>query len=313
MSIAQFVSGHYLPFARDSFKPSTINGYEKLWRTLEPRIAEKMMRDFRTVDAADLLSGLAREGLGRRSLQHVKSLLSGIFTYAKNIGVLDGVNPVQGAMIPKKAKPPEETHATTRDEVQKMLDVLQGNPKARAAIGLMFYAGLRPGEARGVRWDDYTKIVDAAAKTAEWRLTVNQSVWLTHITSPKTASSKKPVPVIASLRVLPNELREADGNPQTGPILRGPSGKPLDLNTLAKRAIIPVLRRCLICLRPQSEHEANDHPYELDTSLPAWHGWYAFRRGIATEITAATKDVQTCWRQKVCSATRTSAQPWLTM
>jgi integrase len=291
MSLNQFVGEHYLPFARDNFKPSTINGYEKLWRFLKPRIANTVLRDFRTVDAANLLSDLARLGLGRRSLQHVKSLISGIFTYAKNIGVLDGVNPVQDAMIPKKAKPPEETHAASREEVQKMLDALQGNPKARAAIGLMFYAGLRPGEARGVRWEDYTVHYDEERKRAEWRLTIRRSVWRRHVTSPKTPSSAKPVPVIASLRLLLDELRDADGNPESGPILRGPSGKPLDLNMLAKRDVIPTIQRCSICRKPKSAHVVDGHPFDLDGSLPKWYGWYAFRRGIATEITAATRDV----------------------
>jgi integrase len=291
MPINEFVEGHYLPFARENFKPSTINGYEKLWRTIKSHVGDTIMRDFRTVDAGNLLSKFAQNGWGRRSLQHAKSLLSGIFAYAKNVGVLDGVNPVQGAMIPKKAKPPEEAHAATRDEVQRMLDALEGNAKARAAIALMFYAGLRPGEARGLRWEDYSAQYDEATKTAEWRLSVHRSVWRTHTTSPKTESSKKPVPVIASLRLVLDELREAEGSPEAGPILCGRSGKPLDLNTLAKREILPILRRCSTCKKPMSAHEPNGHNFELDTSLPPWHGWYAFRRGIATEITSATKDV----------------------
>jgi integrase len=194
-------------------------------------------------------------------------------------------------MIPKKAKAPEETHAASRQEVQNLLDTFQGNVKVRAAIGLMFYAGLRPGEARGVRWEDYTMLYDEARKAAEWRLIVRRSVWRKHVTPPKTPSSAKPVPVIASLRLLLDELREADGNPIDGPILRGPSGKPLDLNSLAKREIIPALQRCSLCRKPRSAHEANEHPFDLDPSLPKWNGWYAFRRGIATEVTAATKDV----------------------
>jgi hypothetical protein len=72
------------------------------------------------------------------------------------------------------------------------------------------------------------------------------------------------------LRLILNELREAEGKPQTGPILRGPSGKPLNLENLARREIIPTLRK--------------------DASLPQWRGWYAFRRGIATELMAATHD-----------------------
>ena len=97
--------------------------------------------------------------------------------------------------------------------------------------------------------------------------------------------------MIASLRLLLDELREADGNPVSGPILRGPSGKPLDLNSLAKREIIPALRRCSSYHMPKTAHKADGHPFDLDTSLPRWDGWYAFRRGIATEVTAATKDV----------------------
>ena len=132
---------------------------------------------------------------------------------------------------------------------------------------------------------------DEAQRKAEWRLSVHRSVWRTHITPPKTANSERPVPAIPSLRLLLEELREADGNPDSGPILRGLSGKPLDLNTLAKREIMPTLRRCAICRKPKSAHKPDEHPFLLDHALPEWNGWYAFRRGIATEITAATNDV----------------------
>lgn len=67
----------------------------------------------------------AAKGWGRSSLKHARSLLSGIFTYAKNLGVPDGVNPVQGTIIPRKAAASAETHATTPDEVVATLDVLK--------------------------------------------------------------------------------------------------------------------------------------------------------------------------------------------
>jgi hypothetical protein len=83
------------------------------------------VRDFKTVDAANTLTYFAGKGWGRLSLQHAKSLLSGIFTYAKNLGVFDGVNPVQGTIIPRKAAAPAETHASKADEVVAILDVLR--------------------------------------------------------------------------------------------------------------------------------------------------------------------------------------------
>jgi integrase len=87
--------------------------------------------------------------------------------------------------------------------------------QAQTAIALMFFAGLRPGEARGARWDDYN-----SSKT----LSIKQSVWRKHTTDPKTASAAKPVLVIEPLRGLLAELREVEGNPANGPILRGVKG-----------------------------------------------------------------------------------------
>jgi len=225
-----------------------------------------------------MLAHFAQRGWGRRSLQHAKSLLSGIFTYAKNLGVLDGVNPVQGTIIPRKAVAPAETHASTPNEVIAILDVLkraedlQERPKlqAQTAIALMFFAGLRPGEARGATWENYD------GKT----LSVKQSVWRKHTTDPKTTSAAKPVPVIEQLRELLAELRAADGNPGSGPILRGVKGKPLSLDMLAHVVIRPALRNRTNYRNGQSK----------DWTPLAWQGYYALRRGIATQLNTITRD-----------------------
>jgi integrase len=101
----------------------------------------------------------------------------------------------------------------------------------------MFFAGLRPSEARGARWEHYD------GRT----LSVKQSVWRKHTTDPKTASSARPVLVIEPLRELRTKLQQAEGNTVSGPILRGVKLKdskprPLDVNMLAKRVIWPALR-----------------------------------------------------------------------
>jgi integrase len=98
-----------------------------------------------------------------------------------------------------------------------MMDALEkaGEKQAKAAVALVFFAGLRPGEAHGARWEDY----DGK------RLSVHRSVWRVWTTAPKTESSAKPVPIIEPLKSILAALHEADGNPAVGPILRGPSGK----------------------------------------------------------------------------------------
>lgn len=279
LTLATFVTEFYDSYIRANYKPSTVHGYTKLWKdVLCPRVGEIRLRDFKTVHAANTLSALAAKNWGRRSLQHAKSLLSGIFTYAKNLGVLDGANPIQGTIVPRKAAAPAETHASTPDEVVAILDVLRRAKdvgelqklQAQTAIGLMFFAGLRPGEARGVRWQDYD------GKT----LSVKQSVWRKHTTEPKTASAAKPVPVIEPLRELLAELRTAERNSQNGPILRGEKGRPLNLDMLAKRVIRPALQN------PENYRASQGKEWKpLE-----WQGFYSLRRGIATQLTAITRD-----------------------
>lgn len=192
--------------------------------------------------------------------------MSGIFTYAKNLGVLDGVNPVRDALVPRKAAAPAETHATTPQEIVAMLEALDRTAdlearqriQAQAAIGLMYFAGLRPGEARGIHWEDY----DGRS------LRIVRSAWRTHTTTPKTEAAAKPVPVIQPLRELLAKFRAVEASPEYGPILRGELGRPLDLNRLAKRVVVPVLRKA---------------------GVP-WHGWYALRRGIGTLTATLAKD-----------------------
>jgi integrase len=284
LSLAEYVEKFYLPFVEENFKPSTSAGYKNIWEDyVKPHVGSGVLRDFRTVDAATLLADVYRaHNLGRTTLKHVKAFLSGVFRYAKNQGVLDGLNPIYEAMVPRSAAAPKETHAATPDEVLAIMDTLEkaGEHKARAAVALMFFAGLRPGEARGACWEDY----DGK------RLTVRRSVWHTHTTSPKTEASGKPVPIIEPLAGILAELRETDGNPSVGPILRGPSGKPLDLHNLANRVVIPSLRCCAVCQEPESKHAEIAHEFQQDTSLPRWHGWYALRRGVATVVAALSKD-----------------------
>jgi integrase len=262
LTVQEFAEEHWLPDVRENCKPSTVAGYETIWRTyLKPHLQKVTLRDFRTVDAANLFVEIHRQHkVGRTTLQACKRRLSAIFTLARNQGALDAINPVQGARIPKKAASPAKTHAASADEVTAVLNLLEtaGEWKARAAVALMFFGGLRPGEARGACWEDY----DGK------RLSVRQSVWHTHTTAPKTEEAIGDVPVIDALAAILEQVRALDGNPESGPILRGPSGKPLNLDNLSKRVVMPLLQ----------------------AAGREWHGWYSLRRGVSTVLTGVTGD-----------------------
>jgi hypothetical protein len=59
-----------------------------------------------------LLRSIAEENdLSKTTLQHIKSVLSGIFTHAKNESAFDGANPIHGALLPSNARESRETYA----------------------------------------------------------------------------------------------------------------------------------------------------------------------------------------------------------
>jgi integrase len=273
LTVAKYGDDHFLPYAERELKPSTTHGYKALWKMyLRPRVSGISLRDFRCVDATNLLAAIHRDhNLSRLTLRHCKALLSTIFTHAKRAGVIDGLNPVQDAGIPKAAVKSDPTHAYSADQVLAMLDALDGI--ARATVAVMFFCGLRPSEARAIEWTDYDG--DRGV------LKVRASMWHTHLTPPKTEESCGVVPVANMLAEILSELPHSSKF-----ILAGPSGKPVDLHNLAARVVKPSLKRCKVCKKVEGDHEGAGHDFELDKSIPTWRGWYALRRGLATLATS---------------------------
>jgi integrase len=280
MSVADFGDKHYLPFVKKELSPSTAYGYAGVFRMyLRPRLTNINLRDYRCVDATNLLAAIHREhDLSRKSLRSCKALLSSLFTYAKRTGVLDGINPVEDAGIPKKARVGGATTAYSVDEIFQMLHVLQLLGKdaasteesqrfqlARTAIGLMFFAGLRPGEARFANWEHFDGRV----------LRICGSRWRKIDKETKTVQSAAPVPIGETLCEILAETRR-----KSGYILAGPGGQPTDLSNLATRVIRPALARCAKCRKPKTGHVGHEF-----VSLPKWRGAYACRRGAATVVT----------------------------
>ena len=74
------------------------------------------------------------------------------------------------------------------------------------------------------------------------------------------------------------------GNPQTGPIFANAAGKPLALNSVVNRVILPSLNRCEHCRKSELDHKRTDHEYKRDNSLSEWHGWHAARRGLGSNL-----------------------------
>jgi integrase len=92
------------------------------------------------------------------------------------------------------------------------------------------------------------------------------------------------VPVTTPLAKMLEAHRLRSGNPARGPVFANGAGKPLDMNNLLDRQILPAPRRCAHCKKSEAKHNKADHAFELDKSMPVWQGRHAFRRGLATNL-----------------------------
>jgi len=110
------------------------------------------LRDYQPRNATVFLTKLAEKNMGLNGVNHVRSLMSGIFKHAAALGYVNA-NPIHLAKILVAPTAPKETPHYTILEMAAALSVLQGQPQARAAIALAFI-GLHPSEIRGLRWED---------------------------------------------------------------------------------------------------------------------------------------------------------------
>jgi integrase len=281
-SIAKFVEDTYFPqYADERLRASTRKTYLDTWNVhIKNRLGGMTLREFRTVDGEQLLAKIARDTeLGKNSLKHVKSFLSGIFKQAKRLGILDGVNPMQDVSLPR-TKEAGETYAYTLREITGMLALLP--EPARTVVHTAALTGLRKGEIRGLQWSDFNGK----------ELTVRRSIWNGFTNEPKTNRSKAPVPVIRELAEALEEHRLRMGKLAAGPIFQAGNGKPMNLDNLRRRVIIPSIEHCLVCGKRRAKHRKEKHPFKLDESIQ-WHGWHAFRRGLATNLHTLRVDDKT--------------------
>jgi integrase len=248
MTLRAFVAGNYLPYVKEHKRPSTYDGYRKMWKHYLESRTEIPLRDFGTFECEKLLCEIAKKySISTTTLKHVKNLLSGIFRYAIRTGSIRNANPVRDSSVPK-GKASKETYAYSLPEIRMMLTVLLG--QERTVVAVAAFTGLRRGELRGLRLSDYD---------GEF-LTVRQSIWRSHVGAPKGKRGSGSVPVIPFLKLIIDE--HIATYPLKEYIFENQHEGVLDLDALSAKVIRPAL---------------------LAAGVP-WHGWHACRRGIATNL-----------------------------
>jgi integrase len=297
VTLGDFVDSVYQPFVKTNKREATARGYADMWAAHcagRQQISGALLKDVETANVYRWLCQIAAmdknrigEPLKRNTLQHIKAFLSGVFRLAKNHGYISGINPVTGVTVPP-APEAGETYAYSLEEIKGMLRVLP--EPARTMVATAAFTGLRRSELQGLLWES----LGARDKEGNRLLHVTRSIVAGTVQQCKTKASRAMVPLLPSLERILEAHRQSDKGPETGPIFRTSVGTPLAPHNVLGRQILPVLNRCAICKMSEDVHTAKvAHDYQRDGSLPKWHGWHAFRRGLGSNLSALGVNAKT--------------------
>jgi integrase len=139
-----------------TYRPSTMRAYKYAWNRVEPEIGAHRLTDVKRADLQALVDRWAAEGVPAATIRNSLDPVRAIFRGAKRRDLV-AINPTTDLEVPS-INNARERYAT-KAEATKLLAALPDGERALWATA--FYAGLRRGELRALRWEH----VDLAGKT----------------------------------------------------------------------------------------------------------------------------------------------------
>lgn len=217
-SLDEFVAGTWAPNHAALLAPATQALYTHLYdRHIGPRLGATALRDLNAETIASWQADLLAAKVGPPTVRKSITLLGGILQRAAEGGRI-AHNPqrvVRKARVPRadeiRPLPPAEIEAVRRalrnreGASERHWDGLDLGHRDAVLVSLLGYAGLRPQEARGLRWRD-----------------VRDQTLL--VKAPKTGTTRT-VRLLAPLRLDLAEWRMAQGRPaRDAPVVPGADG-----------------------------------------------------------------------------------------
>lgn len=203
--------------------PKTANNYRTvLNKHLLPAFGERNLRAIRAIELQTFVNGF--EGRSKSQIGNIIATLQGIFAAAKQDRLVR-VNPAEDLQRPK-ATPPAEKRALTEAERQRMQRLFAVHPYG-VYLAVLYYTGMRPGEARGLMWSD----IDWDANQIHVARDVDYgNGGRAQVGELKTAASDRYIPMVAPLR----DLLWARRQTPKAFVFPGHDGKPLAQVTAAR-------------------------------------------------------------------------------
>jgi integrase len=231
------------------FKPSTLRGYERAWKRIDPELGAHRLDAIRRADLQALVDRWAAEGVPpatiRNSLDPVRTL------YRRAIQRDQvAINPTASLDVPRVDNMRERF--ATREEAAALLAAL---PEAEQALwAAAFYGGLRRGELRALRWSHVDLKGGLIRVQRAWDDEEGDG-------PPKTRAAVRRIPIVPQLHALLTAHKTATG--------RG--GSDLVFGRTADEAFIPttIRNRALAAWKRANEAKAKElgRPLKDDEAL----------------------------------------------
>jgi len=248
----------YLPTVRKGLKPSTVAGYVDIWeRHLKEHFTGRTFRAYEPHHGSKLLNELITGGYGQRTVAHVRSLASGIFSHAI-IDNIDGVvaNPWRNVKTKIKQPKPKKTADYTLSELMDIVNNKLTRIDAQLIVCLAGLMGLRPSEIAGLCWE--------SVNLTSGKLRLHQAYVRGHLGTIKNDVDET-LPMLKMVIGIFKAWHEQCGKPEEGWVFPNQSGE----------APINIRDYVVVVLRPA-------------VGKKQWKSLYAFRRGAGTILTELT-------------------------
>ena len=215
-------SGAVLTRAGRAYKPSTLRGYQQAARDISagPLGAARLAKVTRR-DVQALVDEMHAAGKDASTIRNAIKPLQAVFRRAVDDALL-AANPMLDLRLP--AVEGRRERIATPDEADTLLRAIDPGP-GRLVWALAFYAGLRLGELRALRWDD----VDDSAGLVRVERALDAKGGEIDV---KSRAGRRTVPIVARLR------DELDATPRRGILVLGDAtGRPaaMSVSRIAQR------------------------------------------------------------------------------
>lgn len=210
---------------------STHNNYKTMLnKHILPVFGNRNLRAIRPAELQAFVNGF--EGASKSLITSAITTLNAIFAAAKAERIVPN-NPAENLRRPN-ATPPEEKVAFTDAEKSAILEQIRVHEHGMY-LAVLYYTGVRPGEARGLQWGD----IDWDTKLIHVQRDVDYAGGKAELGSLKTQAADRYIPIAADLETILYPKRQTPGSL----LFPGQDGKPLAQVT-ARRMWISLMVAC---------------------------------------------------------------------